>query len=956
MGIGGKNRMRSSYRYLAYLLRNTLSSLAIISLCLPPPALALDPQALPTGENVVAGAASFDRSTPNLLNVHQHSQRAVIDWSRFDIGSSATTEFFQPSASSIAVNRVTAGHDPTQIMGTLKSNGRLFILDPNGVIFGEQARVDVGGLVASTGSIDTASFMSGSNRILLQDAMNGSIVNRGRISVAEGGLAAFVAPHALNNGTITARLGRVNLAAGTKATVDLSGDGLVEIAVDGKTLDALVENTGNITADGGYIRMEAASARTVLDTAINMNGQLQANTVGVKQGKIVLTASGTGSRVNVSGDTKTDGGAGTGDAGEILIWSDGTTDFTGRVYARGGAIAGDGGMIEVSGDVLHFTGRGDTSAATGRMGTLLLDPAILNIGTTNPGGSGTFLLAQSLADSLEVSNITADATTSLNIVNNINLSKTSANVTTAGNLTLQAPTVNVNNSITMGTGNLIFSANVINLAAKMYDQNGTTLLGSSRLSGAANIANINSTAASIQQGIHVVNTNKTVFVKLGTYDENIDIYKDILLQGQSSGGSIPVLRGTTAGGTVATISAAGATFDRIKILSAISGGGNSAYGIHAQNVNDLTIKRSIIEDFSGTGHRGIFLDNSDNSLIHQNTFNNNQTAIYLEDSTGVDPLDNVITNTASGTGIELLRETEALVRGNTISGGAYGVKATDSTDLEVFWNETDESDIGYQFDNINTLWLEGNIAGGTTTYGINVFDSNDVLIDRSWIKDLNYKGIRSINNDNVTYTSNLFYTVDGSNNKVILKSSADGRAFFISGGSNHTLDGNQVDDWYEYGVYLDDVDGVTLSDNIIRNNDVGLYVVDSKNHNITLTDNIFEDNADVGAWFKAAKVAFSGANEFINGKVGIRFDSKNVSFQGGLTLASAEFSGQTDYYIELINNAFYNNNVSQTIDATGAVFDGIQAGPGLSNADLITIEGKIYDLDDASKRGQVKVK
>ncbi len=124
-----------------------------------PPARALDPNALPTNGSIVAGAGSIAQSA-NSMRVTQGSDRMVANWNTFNIGSSAKVTFAQPSAQAVALNRV-LGADPSQILGQLSANGQVFLINPNGVIFGRGARVDVGGIVASALSLGNDDFMAG---------------------------------------------------------------------------------------------------------------------------------------------------------------------------------------------------------------------------------------------------------------------------------------------------------------------------------------------------------------------------------------------------------------------------------------------------------------------------------------------------------------------------------------------------------------------------------------------------------------------------------------------------------------------------------------------------------------------------------------------------------------------------------------------------------------------------
>ena len=134
------------------------------------PAQALDALATPTGEQVVGGSATFNRPQTGTLDINQSTNRVVIDWDSFNIGTNATTTFIQPGKGSLAVNRVTGNHeDPTQILGTLNSNGTIMVLDKNGVLFGKNATLNVGGIVASTGDVDNAAVMRGDSKLIFSN-------------------------------------------------------------------------------------------------------------------------------------------------------------------------------------------------------------------------------------------------------------------------------------------------------------------------------------------------------------------------------------------------------------------------------------------------------------------------------------------------------------------------------------------------------------------------------------------------------------------------------------------------------------------------------------------------------------------------------------------------------------------------------------------------------------------
>ena len=380
-------------------------------------------QANPQGGTVQAGSASIIQQSATRLNVIQQSDKAVIDWRSFSIAPGETTNFQQPSSGSWVLNRVT-GSQASQLQGTLSANGRVLLINPNGVLIGPTATIDVAGLAATTADIRDDDFMAGRMYFGQASPEGATVVNQGRITIADTGFAALVAPGVQNSGIITARLGKVSLAGGRTFTLDLDGDNLVKIAVDGdvlqqvlgldgRQLDALVDNTGRIGAAGGVIQMTAQAAKTLAQASIHQAGTLEAQTYRTVPGAIILDggsngkvladgtvdASGrnpgeTGGTVKVLGDkvvltdharidvsgysgggtaliggdfhgagpehnatattvapnaTITADAIGAGDGGRVAIWSDDTTRFAGTVTARGGAQGGDGGFVETSG-------------------------------------------------------------------------------------------------------------------------------------------------------------------------------------------------------------------------------------------------------------------------------------------------------------------------------------------------------------------------------------------------------------------------------------------------------------------------------------------------------------------------------------------------------------------------------------------------------------------------------
>lgn len=264
----------------------------------------------PEGGAVVAGSATITQDGQS-MQIHQSSDKAVIDWSTFNIKPQEKTEFHQPSAQSITLNRVDPRNGSSNIQGYLTANGHVWILNPAGVLIGSTARIDVGGLLVSTAGISKEDFMAGHYHFVQDPNWHGAVINEGQITVADRGLVALVAPGVENRGVIRAHLGKVALAAGNEYTVDLYGDQLIQFGLnsqvtqpavdpDGKPLKNGVSNRGKIIADGGTVLITANTAKNIVDNAINMSGYVRANSAVERNGEIILMAAGQGA-VRVTG-------------------------------------------------------------------------------------------------------------------------------------------------------------------------------------------------------------------------------------------------------------------------------------------------------------------------------------------------------------------------------------------------------------------------------------------------------------------------------------------------------------------------------------------------------------------------------------------------------------------------------------------------------------------------------
>ena len=166
------------------------------------------------------------------MNINQGTSKAIINWKGFSIARPETVRFLQPGASSIALNRV-IGVDPSHLYGTLSANGRIFLINPNGIMVGPTGRINVNSFLASTLDMADTDFMSGNFTFSknLSDTLT-SIVNQGSIQAAQGGFVSIIAPSVQNQGSIMASLGKVYIGSGEKVTLNFADNDLIGFAVD----------------------------------------------------------------------------------------------------------------------------------------------------------------------------------------------------------------------------------------------------------------------------------------------------------------------------------------------------------------------------------------------------------------------------------------------------------------------------------------------------------------------------------------------------------------------------------------------------------------------------------------------------------------------------------------------------------------------------------------------------
>jgi filamentous hemagglutinin family protein len=212
-------KLRSSFSRVLL----TTTALVAIGLCARARA-----ESLPTGGHVVSGAVSIGTVQGNTLAIVQSTPSAIVNWNSFSIGQGNTVNIAQPSASSVMLDRVT-GNATSTIAGSLNANGQVYLVNPNGIVITSTGAVQIGGgFVASTLNMTDAEF-NGARQQFTGNGASAAVSNAGAITIGRGGYAALIGGTVANSGTISVPMGTVALGSGEAATLDLSGDGFLQV-------------------------------------------------------------------------------------------------------------------------------------------------------------------------------------------------------------------------------------------------------------------------------------------------------------------------------------------------------------------------------------------------------------------------------------------------------------------------------------------------------------------------------------------------------------------------------------------------------------------------------------------------------------------------------------------------------------------------------------------------------
>ncbi len=259
---------------------------------------------------IVSGSGNISKNN-NQTTVKQDTDKMIVNWNNMDVGKNERLTFNQKNQNSSVLNKIN-GIDPTVIQGALNANGKVFIVNQNGVLISKGATINVGSLVASSLDIKNDDFNNGNLHFTGNE--DGKVINQGDINAANS-VALIGAGQVENNGKINTKQGDVNLAAGKDITLSFPSLGRMNVRVNAGSLNALVKNGGIVVAKGGNIMLTAWATDQLTRGVINNTGVLEASNVNYQNdGSVLLISYGnTNSTIDVGGKIKS------GVMGEIYV-------------------------------------------------------------------------------------------------------------------------------------------------------------------------------------------------------------------------------------------------------------------------------------------------------------------------------------------------------------------------------------------------------------------------------------------------------------------------------------------------------------------------------------------------------------------------------------------------------------------------------------------------------------
>lgn len=939
-------------------------------------------------DSVVDGNVSKDTSVAGITNINVTGGNGYVDGNA-DIYSGHTVNVTGDTGTTFAYrdNRDTI---ISRIDGNLNSNIRVVVIDKNGLFFTENAKIDVNSIIATTGVVNRDDLMDGNdtleimnvakgakiindgminaeksailvaeavenngtivtkaggdillaaaNQIRLTDdgsgfkqtridvAENGMVINTGTLNAGNAGLAAIVSPFAVNNGVIKAKAGTAVLAAGEVVTLDMYGDGLVEVAVEGELKDALIQNKGEIRAAGGTVNITAQAAKNTVDDIINNQGIISASSATVEGGKIILNGGESGTVAN-NGKIRTNNGPVTV-SGERFV--QGNTPVPGvkpAINSKGGDIE-----INTSGDVELLAGKikaegGDITIDNG--GTF----KSVSAETLKTENAGTITLNQNEGGSIQ------------NAINAIDNDGTGLNTINVGageyheavradveNLALLGANEGVAGDDSANRGaesTIIPNSPGVFIVADNVTVDGFEIVGGEsgvRLQNADNAQILNNNIRdqyhgagiglsyggfATGDGIFVQNSEGTLIDGNKIQGMNDDGIHAVDVTDLTITNNVIIDDGVTGDISIAVAGALGTTIiDNNNII------GSRRHGVEVRSsTGDVQITNN---DISQSGDDGVHVENSQFIDINNNTISfSKDDGIDVDQSAGAQITDNNIL-LADDNGIEIANSPMVVASNDLVAIsrnkiGTVGGNGIDAENVGLFTNINANEVFGVAQDAINvressSINIFENKVGFAGDDGIdvsgsphaNIYDNevltvgdNGIELEDSAFSDVMGNIISLTGRDSINISNSNLANVNGNT-----LSFAAGDGIDVEGGSMITIEGNDILLIDDNGIEISDAEDVTVNANDIGSiGDNGIEIVDS--NIVQVNGNTIAETGDDGIDLNDVNGATISENNIelaeddgidIDGGSEITIEENNIlkSSDDGISISEAE--------------------------------------------------------------------
>ncbi|MDA1048791.1 MAG: filamentous hemagglutinin N-terminal domain-containing protein, partial [Verrucomicrobia bacterium] len=873
---------------------------------------------LPSGATVVHGTVDLQQQGNDALRILQGSQSAIVNWQSFDIGAGALVDIVQPNIDSALLSRIVGGN-PSEILGSLNANGHLFLVNPNGIIFGKDSTVDVHALIASTLDIADSAFLSGN--ISFTGDSEAAVINLGSINAES--FAALIGGKVSNAGSIISRGGdaallaadailEVGEASGGKITLDLSG-----------LLGGTADNSGSIDVASSTTQGGGA---TILGEQVAVSGTVDAS--GATGGGLVRIGGdyqgqnanlSNAQTTNISGTISADSSL-NGDGGRVIIWADGVTTFIGDLSATGSG-SGSGGFAEVSGkNILNFEGSVDLSSASGVSGTLLLDPTNITIkdvvSHTSITGSTTLEPSAAAGSVISLSTLnTALASSNVIIQTSAGGGSETGNISVDSGLAITGSndlTITADGDITMISGSINLGSGDLSVTAGNTRTDGTILLFSSitvgdlvlvaddaiQVTGAVDVSNgggtISGTVSQTAGSVTINNITTPATISSSTNNGNVTIQGSGNLSINSiTAGTAQVSVTSTAGSVIdhASDTTADITADTV-ILSAATGLGSSAA---------IELASAISISASSTGSGNIDIDHVADASTSITTIVQTGTGNILFDQTGSQAL--AITNNATAAAGNLTLTTD----------GTFALASTSVTGDMSLTSSGAITDTG-------TITVSG-----TTTLASGA--ANDITFDTA---SNNFGTVITTNGNNVILVDTNAIalgasTVSGNFGVTAGGAITDSGILAVTGTSSFTAGAN--------AITLDSANDFTGAVSLSNTGSNNVIIDDANNltlGTVTVGGNFTVDN--VGTITQSGVVTVSG-NTVLDNQ-----DGTDASIT--LTNAANAFTGTVTFTTDTGSNVSLTDTTALDLQSGLSINDlTIEAGGAITQSGALTVAG-----------------